>query len=250
MLAGPNNLLRIASLRSPPPASPVFPQTTIAGLPVFGSGEKVIWQGSLNAAVLRQKADGRPLASVWTFPVPANVWVTNHRLLYTCKKFTAGEWKWAWAEETGPLVSTVNSITAVSRRVGRIAAGQVCHEWPVDVLLMREKPGIGRIRAVFGITCVDSWDDALVRLVLRDSDHAKVAALAHTVIKTICECRVAGNPVLDANSRSQLARQAESPMTKEGERPFGAGGCTLDPFAGQSASKPMFFLLNGAIKIS
>jgi hypothetical protein len=250
MLTGPNNLLRVSSLRSAPSAISLFPQTTTAGSPVFASDEKVIWQGPLDAAVLRQKADDRPLAPIWEFPVAASVWVTNHRLLYVCKKFIAGEWKWAWTEETGVLVSAVNSIRAVSRRVGRIAVGQVRHEWPVDVLLMREKPALGRSRAVFGITCVDPWDDALVRLLLRDSDHAKVAGFTRMVIKTIGGYRLASNASIDAGTKSQLAHQIQSPVTREGEHPFGADECALDPFASRVADKPMFFVLGGAIKIS
>ncbi len=226
---------------------PVFPRFADDGSPVLGLGEHVLWQGVLNASVLRQISDNLPLKTVWKFPVGADVWVTDRRVVYSCKKFEAGEWKTAFFEETGPLVAAVESAKAVAHRVGKVAAGQVCYEWPTQFLLLRNKTWMGLKAATLGMTCVDPWDDALVRLLLSDRNEEKVADVARIVIQAIAEWRLASS--LTDDTRVALIEQAQNPVTQAGEHPFGTSDNWRNPFAEAPYGKAMLFTLQGATKI-
>jgi hypothetical protein len=251
MASGAYNLVIVANgptLKSD--LGPVFPRLGEDGSPVLGQGEHVLWQGVLNASVLRQISDNLPLKVVWKFPVGANVWVTDRRLVYSCKKFEAGRWKTAFFEETGPLVATVESVKAVAHRVGKVAAGQVCYEWPTQFLLLRNKTWLGAKGAALGMTCVDPWDDALVRLLLSDRNETKVADVARIVIRAIAERRLASDGPLTDDKRAALAAQAQNPVTQSGEHPFGTiSQDSLNPFASAPYGKAMSFALQGATKI-
>jgi hypothetical protein len=226
---------------------PISPRLADDGSPVLAQGEHVLWQGALNTSVLRQISNNLPLKTVWKFPVGADVWVTDRRVVYACKKFEAGEWKTALMEETGPLVAAVESAKAVAHRVGKVAVGQVWYEWPTQCLLLRNKTWLGSKAATLGMTCVDPWDDALVRLLLSDRNEAKVAEVARIVIRAIAEQRLA-SPVTE-DARAALAAQAQNPVTQSGEHPFGTSDNSRDPFTGVGYGKAMFFTLAGATKI-
>jgi hypothetical protein len=226
---------------------PVFPRLADDGSPVLGQGEQVLWQGVLNVSALRQISDNLSLKTVWRFPVGADVWVTDQRVVYCCKKFEAGEWKTAFFEETGPLVAAVESAKAVAHRVGKMAVGQVWYEWPAQFLLLRNRTWLGSKAATLGVTCVDPWDDALVRLLLSDRNEAKVAEVARILIRAIAEQRLVSPLTEDA--RAALAAQSQNPVTQSGEHPFGTSDNSRDPFTGVAYGKAMFFTLAGATKI-
>jgi hypothetical protein len=162
MTAGPNNLVFIETLGQAMAGSTRFPPVTSTGDVQFAADESVLWHGTAMTRALRQRADGRPLAPVWSLPQEATVWVTDRRLAYVCRKFAEGDWKMAWTDASEVLASTVNSVRSVARRHGRIAVGQLLHQWPVDVVMGRSKPRLGRMTAFAGVTAVDPWDDALV----------------------------------------------------------------------------------------
>ena len=248
MASGAYNLVIVAkgpALESD--LGPVVPRVADDGSPVLGQDEHVLWRGVLNASVLRQISDDLPLKTVWKFPVGADVWVTDRRVIYSCKKFEAGEWKTAFFEETGPLVAAVESAKAVAHRVGKMAVGQVWYEWPVQFLLLRNKTRLGLKGAALGVTCVDPWDDALVRLLLSDRNEAKVANVARIVIRAIAERRLA-SPLTD-QARAALAAQAQNPVTRSGEHPFGPSDNSRDPFSSAAYGEAMYFTLEGATKI-
>jgi hypothetical protein len=247
--AGPNNLLLIRRLHEPSECGSMFPALDGRVSPMLDVDERVIWHGPLRTGVLRQKADGGRLILRWEFAAAADVWLTDRRVVYTCRKFTAGDWKTAWTGVEDALASSVNSITAQAHRLGRIAVGHVRHEWPIDVVLARQVPRVAKPKAVVGITCVDPWDDALVRLRFHDPDHAKMAGVARILIRTIAERRLAADGALAPDAAATLGRQRHSPVTVDGQHPFGSGPTVADPFGGLAAGKMLAFSLPGAVKI-
>jgi len=253
--APPTNLLTVVRRDAALAGGHLFPTMDDTGKPVFDADERTIWSGSLRAYFLRQRENGRPLVRVWELPGPAEVWLTDRRLVFTCSKFTAGDWKkmavaWiSWDEFWNELItSTVKTIAAEKRRHGRIAVGQVRHEWPVDVLLTRQKPRVGRQQTVLGLTCVDPWDDALVRLVLVDPSESVIAGLSRAVIQAIASHRLRES--VPEEAAALLTQQEHNPVTTDGAHPLGSAPGGSEVFAGQPLKHAMTFSLPGATKIS
>jgi hypothetical protein len=253
--ASPVNLLTVVRRDAASVGGSLFPSMGDTGEPVFDTDERTLWSGPLRVFLLRERANGRPLVLTWEFPAPANVWLTDRRLVFSCKKFTAGDWKKlaiAWTDSVGflteALASTVNSVTAEARRHGRIAVGQVRHEWPVNVRLTRHKPRVGRQQALLGLTCVDPWDDAQVRLLLGDSSESLIAGLAQTAVQAIAEHRLRRS--VPEEAVALLTQQEAHPVTTDGRHPFGPGPESSNVFSGRPSRDALTFSLPGAAKIS
>jgi len=243
----PINLLSIVSRHAASAGGGLFPDISEHGQPIFEPGEATIWSGRLRAGLLRQRANDRPLARVWELPEPAEVWLTDRRLVFICRKFTAGDWKTAWLDWTDLLASTVNSISAEMRRHGRVATGQVRYEWPVSLQLMSRRVNLRQL-TLLGIDCVDPWDDAVVRLVLYDKSQELVAGLARMMITANAAYRLQRSA--PAGAAVLLSQHAQYPVTDDKRRPFGSAAGDSHRFTGLRPGESMTFSLPGATKIS
>jgi hypothetical protein len=243
----PVNLLSIVSRHSASAGGGLSPDISEDGQPIFEPGEDTIWSGRLRAGLLRQRANDRPLARVWEFPVPAEVWLTDRRLVFICRKFTASDWKTAWLDWTELLASTVNSISAEMRRFGRVAIGQVRYEWPVSVQLMSRRVNMRQL-TLLGVDCVDPWDDAIVRLVLYDKSQELVADLTRMMVTANAAYRLRRSAPVGA--AILLRQHTQCPITDDQRHPFGSAAGGSHRFTGLRPGESMTFSLPGATKIS
>jgi hypothetical protein len=243
---GPASLLALVSSHGAS-AGGLFPDMDQDGQPVFAPGERTIWSGRMRVGFLRQRADNRPLDRIWELPEPAEVWLTDRRLIFTCKKFTEGDWKTAWMDWTEFLASTVNSIRAELKRHGKRAIGQIRYEWPTSIQLMSRRVRMRQVTFV-GIDCVDPWDDAIVRLVLYDKSQEHAADLARIVVSACAAYRLSRS--LPDGAEALLRQQAVHPITSDQRRPFGSGPGESPQPASLSPGETLTFPLPGATKIS
>ncbi|MGO9077856.1 MAG: hypothetical protein ACLQDY_02285 [Streptosporangiaceae bacterium] len=244
---GPVNLISIVPRHSASAGGGLFPDISDDGQPSFESSEHTIWSGGLRVGLLRQRANDRPLARIWEFPEPAEVWLTDRRLAFICRKFTAGDWKTAWLDWTEFLASTVNSISAEMKRHGRLAIGQVRYEWPVSFQLMSRRVNMRQI-TLLGVNCVDPWDGAIVRLVLYDKSQELVAHVTRMMIKANAAYRLHRSAPADA--AVLLSQLAQYPITDDQRRPFGSAAGDSHRFSGLRPGESMTFSMPGATKIS
>ncbi len=243
----PVNLLSIVSRHSASAGGGLFPDISEDGQPIFEPGERTMWSGRLRVGLLRQRANDRPLARVWELPEPAEVWLTDRRLVFICRKFTAGDWKTAWLDWTDFLASTVNSISAEMRRHGRVAIGQVRYEWPVSLQLTSRRVNMRQL-TLLGINCVDPWDDAIVRLVLYDKSQELVADLTRMMITANAAYRL--HRSAPAATAVLLSQHAQYPVTDDQRHPFGSAAGDSHRFTDLRPGESMTFSLPGATKIS
>jgi hypothetical protein len=242
---GPANLLALVSSHGATAGGGMFPDMGQDGQPLFATGEHTIWQGRMHVGFLRQRANNRPLDRIWELPEPAEVWMTDRRLVFTCKKFTEGDWKTAWTDWTEFLASTVNSIRAEVKRYGKRAVGQVRYEWPTSIQLMSRRVRMRRV-TYLGIDCVDPWDDAIVRLVLYDKAQEQVIGLTRMMVTANAAYRLSRS--LPDGAEALLKQQAHVPVTSDQRHPFGPGESPRLPTL--SLGETLTFPLPGAIKIS
>jgi hypothetical protein len=246
-VGGPVNLLALVPRHAASAGGGLFPDVGQDGQPVFGAGEGAVWSGKLHVALLRQRANNRPLDRIWEFPEPAEVWLTDRRLVFICKKFTAGDWKTAWLDWTDFLASAVNSIRAEMKRYGRLAVGQVRYEWPVSVELMSRRVKLRQL-IFLGIDCIDPWDDAIVRLVLYDKSEESVAGLTRKMVVANAAYRLNGS--LPDGEAAVLRQQAAHPITSDQRHPFGPGPGDSQQAVALRQGETLTFSLPGATKIS
>lgn len=244
--SGPVNLLSIASRHTASGGGGLFPDTSEVGQPIFEPGEHTIWSGRTRVGLLRQRANDRPLTRVWELPEPAELWLTDRRLVFTCRKFVASDWKTAWLDWTEFLASTVNSISVEMKRHGRVAIGQVRYEWPVNLQLMNRRVKMRQL-TLLGINCVDPWDDAIVRLVLYDKSQEVVADLTRMMVTANAAYRLRRS---GSAAAVLLRKQAQYPVTDDQRHPFGSAAGDSHRFTGLRPGELMTFSLPGAIKIS
>lgn len=244
---GPANLLTLVPRHHASSGGGLFPDIGEDGQPVFAADEAALWSGKLHVGLLRQRADNRPLARVWELPEPAEVWLTDRRLIFSCKKFTAGDWKTAWMGWEDFLVSAVNSISAEARRFGRQAIGQVRYEWPASLQLMSRRVKLRQL-VLLGIDCVDPWDDAVVRLVLYDKSQAPVADLTRRFVTASAAYRL--HRSLPDGATTLLQQQAEYPITSDQRHPFGSSPGDSAQLTALRPGESMTFSLPGATKIA
>jgi hypothetical protein len=245
--SGPANLLALVASHGPSAGGGLFPDMGQDGEPVFVTGERIIWSGRMHVGFLRQRANNRPLDRIWELPEPAEVWLTDRRLVFTCKKFTEGDWKTAWMDWTEFLASSVNSIRAELKRYGRRAVGQIRYEWPTSIELMRRRVRMRQV-SYLGVDCVDPWDDAIVRLVLFDKSAEHVAGLTRMIVTASAAYRLTRS--LPAGAEALLRQQADCPVTADQTHPFGSGPGDSGQLPSLDPGATLTFPLPGAIKIS
>ena len=238
--ASPINMLTIVPRNAASIGGRIFPDIDAMGDPVFETDERIIWHDSLRISVLRQRANDRPLAVIWESPVPASVWLTDRRLVFSCKKFTSGDWKVAWMDWGELLVSTVNSVSAEIHRFGKMAIGQIRHEWPIGIFLKRLKPRIGRQLTLMGVTCIDPWDDAQVRLNLGSTSETVMTELAQAAVQAAAAHRLV----------RAVSPEAVEVLKQQAERPTAGDHRSLDAFSAVRPGESITFPLPGATKIS
>jgi hypothetical protein len=94
------------------------------------SDETVLWCGQATpSAEAAQAAGGKEqFETLWRSPEPADVTLTDRRLVYDLRRFVRGDASWLiLGGLLGPTLAAASALRARSQRAGRTLAGQIRH---------------------------------------------------------------------------------------------------------------------------
>jgi hypothetical protein len=86
-------------------------------------GEAIAWQGSADLMGLRAASRGGDKVA-WSLSSPADLFITNRRLVYLCRKFEKGK-QHLFSGGVGSAMMVGSTVKAAIHRHGRVAAGHV-----------------------------------------------------------------------------------------------------------------------------
>lgn len=206
-------------------------------------GETVLWQGWISVSAKRALAG--KWEDLWELPEAANVLVTDRRTAFVCKKYDTGS-SWGGFGVAGvafALAATgVSKARAAKRRKGKVAVGQVRHEWAENVLYQTMSLRRMHIGTFIYLTCKDQR--GFLRLALKMSAEESWAAwLAQVIAYHRLHASPSTHEVPD-DERASLAQllQSPSPEIKSSGAP---GTGLLKP-----SDRAVLFKLPGAIPIA
>ncbi|MFN8105171.1 MAG: hypothetical protein U0U69_11980 [Acidimicrobiia bacterium] len=135
------------------PGSAVWPELDSNGIPVLEPGEAV--HAQMRASIkFKRGADPDRLRVLWEPDDKADVWITDRRVVYAITKYDKGAYHGAFTNSmTGAALKAVSRGVARARRGGKIAAGQVRYEWPVDVVVHSRLRGPMKRVGLFAYDC-------------------------------------------------------------------------------------------------
>ena len=147
-----------------------WPAMTADGLVRLSADETIRWRGRATVAESCRR-QGRGSERVWSLTEPADILVTDQRLVFSCGKFQKGSTWFGFGMIGAPVALAATGISharAVRRRQGKIAAGQVRFEWPANVMLQTQKV-LGSPTGVLVLTCVEEEATTFLHLTMTRS---------------------------------------------------------------------------------
>jgi hypothetical protein len=147
-----------------------WPAMTPDGQVRLSADETIRWRGRATASESRRR-QGQASETVWSLTEPADILITDQRLVFSCARFEKGSTWFGFGMIGAPVALAATGISharAARRRQGKIAAGQVRFEWPLNVTLQTQKV-LGSPTGVVLLTCVDEGTTAFLRLTMTRS---------------------------------------------------------------------------------
>lgn len=135
------------------PGGPAWPELDADGIPVLEPGETV--HAQIRASLkFMGGSDPDRLKPRCEPDDKADVWITDRRVVYTISAYDKGARHGAFENTmTGIALKAASRGAARARRGGKIAAGQVRYEWPVDVVVHDRLRGPMKRVGLFAYDC-------------------------------------------------------------------------------------------------
>lgn len=158
----------------------------------------------------------------WTLPDSTTVVVTDRRLAFLTTRFDTGG-GWSGFGVAGLAVAvTANAVSkrrAAARSAGKVAVGQIRHEWLTAIGLRSVKALIGAIDTYIDLTCATAAGSRTLELWGRS---VVSEDFTRWLVRTACVNRLAMLPREQSDARATLQRyhdggQDRSPTGKPGD---------------------------------
>lgn len=147
-----------------------WPAMTSDGQVRLKADETIRWRGRARVSESCRR-QGQASEDVWSLTEPADILVTDQRLVFSCAKFEKGSTWWGMGMIGAPVALAATGISharAARRRQGKVAAGQVRFEWPLNVVLQTQKV-LGSPMGVLLLTCADEGATTFLHLTMTRS---------------------------------------------------------------------------------
>jgi hypothetical protein len=134
------------------PAKPTdrfYPLVQPDGAIQLASDETVLWRGKTNVSEYLYTEQLDDYDRLWELPEPAEVLITNKRVVFLCDRWTVGGgWQsHGTAPVTTALLNTASKMRAAAQRRGVVVVGHCRWEWPVFIQVQPGAPAIQKQRA-------------------------------------------------------------------------------------------------------
>lgn len=115
----------------------------------LASDETVIWRGKANVGEYLYTEKFDDYDRLWELPEPADVLITNKRIVFLCERWTlGGGWRsHGTAPVTTALLNAASKMRAAAQRRGVVMVGHCRWEWPVFIQVQPGAPAIQKQRA-------------------------------------------------------------------------------------------------------
>jgi hypothetical protein len=147
-----------------------WPTMTPDGQVRLSADETIRWRGRATVSESRRH-QGQASERVWSLTEPADILVTDQRLVFSCAKFQKGSTWFGFGMIGAPVALAATGISharAARRRQGKVAVGQIRFEWPLNVTLQTQKV-LGSPTGVLSLTCVDEGATTFLHLTMTRS---------------------------------------------------------------------------------
>src|SRR6266567_2193965 len=200
------NLIAICEVGKTDRDETLYPSFDTDGEVILEPDEETLWTGEAQLMQAKQPEGSK----IWALPASAEIIATDQRLIYSCWKYDKGA-TWSGTSVTAQVLTAGSRMHAVARRRGKVAAGQVRYQWPMNVIYSINRTLVGTVSYVL-LTCQVGQQNVGLRL---EVDRHVGAELSELLVRAIARYRLgheySGKNGPDTEGRRRLQEHAAKP---------------------------------------